>query len=651
MRTLTTLILLSSLGLSAAQNSPTPLSTVTQAGAARTEKTGLVALPTPDGAYLRWYLPGDVLPKGGFLIQVTGTAGDRAISVAAPQPFTPALGLAREEYDAIVAIYAAPPTDDNSFERAIFNLNVVARPAYARALGIQTLLTGLKEGQYTATVYAVSGSTRTRVGGATFRTGPTPAVPVPGHLNVKGGAPARLTWTAPPPGGSHVVVGYNVFRATTGAFAKLEPAPFFISSGPGGDVFTDRTAQPGQTYRYQVQSVDLFGRESAPSAPVTLSAAANTPLPSPGISRATSGNRTVTLEWTRVTDPRVRAVLVLRGTTPDNLKVVATLAPATGTYVDTGVQGGVPYLYALAATDDTGQATGRSTLIPATGQNLTPPAAPKGLTVTPTETALQLAWAPNPEADLLGYRVYRSEGTQTRAQALLLTGLPITATTYVDAIPQGVQTRYQYHVVAVNTTQVDSAPSVAAAALLDTTPPPAPVLAPVAAGPTGLTLTWTQAEVPDLTGFEVIRATAEAQGAVLTTLGAAARTYQDTAATPGVTYSYSLRSLDRAGNRSQAAAPIRAALPAPAGLTLPTNLRATLLPGGAGVVVRWTAGAGPARYVVYRLAGAQPLQVSDLLSGLTFTDPQGQADSRYVLRALGSSGELSGPTQPVPVTP
>jgi fibronectin type 3 domain-containing protein len=656
MRTIASLLLLTSLSLSAAQNNaPTPLPASTAQPS--TAKTGLAALPTPDGALLRWFLPGDIAPSGGFVVQLTGAAGERSVSVASPQPFTAALGLSREEYDAVTAIYTAPLTDDNRIQRAIFNLNVVARPAYARALGILTTVSGLSPGQYTATVYAVNGSARTRVGGASFRTGPTPAVPAPSVLKAVGSASSvQLTWT-PPGQDTGLVVGYDVYRAAaTGPFTRLDPAPFFRSDGPGGDVFKDASLQPGATYRYRVSSVDLFGRESPATAPVTVSARAVVQLPSPEITRATSGNRTVTLDWTPPTDPRVRGVLVLRGTTPDDLAVIKEVVPSTHSYTDSTVQGGVDYLYALAAADESGQASGRGTLTNASGQNLTPPAAPSGLGVTPGEKALTLTWAANPERDLRGYLIYRSEGTQTASAELLLTGTPIMALSYTDAISQGVQTRYHYRVVAVNTTQVKSAPSAAvSAALLDTTPPPAPVLAAVTAGPTGLTLSWAQAEVPDLAGFEVTRM---AEGAAISPtvlnaapLDAAARTYTDMTAAPGVTYAYSLRSLDRAGNRSQPAAPVMAALPGQAGGTPPTDLHATLLPGGAGVRLRWAGGSSPARYVVYRLAGTQPLQVSDLLSEPTFTDPKGQSDSQYVLRAVSGNGELSGPTPVLHVAP
>ncbi|WP_407571943.1 fibronectin type III domain-containing protein [Deinococcus altitudinis] len=643
-RSVLSLTLLITLSLSVAQSS-TP-----------SDKTGLAALPTPDGALLRWFLPGDVVPSGGFLVQIAG-GSSLTVPVASPQPFTPALGISREEYDAVKAVYTAPLTDDNRLQRAIFNLNVVARTGYAKALGIQITLKDLKPGAYAATVYAVNGGNQTRVGSAAFTTGPTPAVPAPAALKATGGTTgAQLTWT-PPNTPGNLVVAYNVYRAgTSGPFTRLDPAPFFRTEAKGGDVFKDTALKAGQTGRYQVTSVDLFGRESAPSPAITVTA--QTMPVSPEITRASPGNRTVTLDWIPSTDARVTAVQVLRGTTPENLARIATVTSPARSYVDSTVQGGVAYLYALAAVDSQGVVSGRSTLTGGTGQNLTPPAAPSGLKVTPGESALALAWTANPERDLRGYLVYRSEGTQAAASELLLTGLPITALSYTDSIPKGVQTRYHYRVVAVNTTQVASVPSAAVtAALLDTTPPPAPVLAAVlpSTGTAGLTLTWTQAEVPDLAGFEVTRV---AEGATLpptvlnpAPLNAAARTYTDASAAPGVIYAYSLRSLDRTGNRSQPAAPVVAALPGQVGGTLPTALTATLLPEHAGVRLRWAAGSSAAQYVVYRLAGTQPLQVSDLLSEQTFTDPQGQADSQYLLRAVSGSGELSAPTPVLRVTP
>ncbi|GGL07903.1 fibronectin type III domain-containing protein [Deinococcus radiotolerans] len=636
MNTISRLILIATLGAVPTAHAQTP-----------TAKAGLAALPTPDGALLRWFLPGDATPSGGFVIEVKGSAATRTVPVSSPQPYSAALGLTRPEYDAVTATYTAPVTDDNRVGRAIFTLNVVARPAFARALGIQTTLIGLPEGTYTATVYAVD-RTRTPVGTATFRTGPTPPVPAPTNLTLLPGATPRLRWTPPTEPGA-LVAAYTVSRAgSTGPFQPLEPTPFFRTGGAGGDVFTDTTAQPGQTYRYQVSSVDLFGRDSAPSAPVTFSAAA--PLPTPVLTRAEPGNRKVTLTWTADPDPRVTAVLVLRGPAPDQLAVIATLPADARTFADQ-VQGGVPYLYAVATTDQTGQLSGRSTLAGATGQNLTPPAAPSGLNVTATETSLTLTWTPNREGDLLGYRVYRSEGAQTPAEALLLTGLPLTDPTFTDVIPQGVQTPYRYQVVAVNTTQVDSELSAPVTGVLkDVTPPPPPLLAAATATPGGIQLSWTQATVPDLQTFEVLRATATTS-AVLTQLPAGTRTYLDTTAAPGSTVTYTLRSVDRSGNRSAESAPLTATRPAPAGGSQVSGLRAALLPNQGGVQLTWTASQPGGQYVVYRLRGQHPLELSGLLSTPTYTDPAGTADAQYVVRAVDAAGNFSDPTPPTSATP
>lgn len=637
MRRFASLLLLASLSLASAQVQNDP------------DKTGVAALPTPDGALLRWYLPGDVLPTGGFVVQVTDSGSTRSVPVASPQPFSSALGVSREEYDALQAIYSGPaPSDSTRVQRAIFNLNVVARPAFARTLGILTTLRGLTPGRHTATVYAVAAGGQIRVGEATFATGPTPAVPTPGALKVTTGpSAAQVTWTPPASSAASLVVSYNVYRAPeTGGFALLDPAPFFRSSDPGGDVFKDSTLKPGTTYRYRVTAVDLFGRESLPTPPITLSLRDNGPLVSPEIARATSTNRAVTLEWIPGDDPRVKTLLVLRGTGPENLAVVGRVPVAATRYTDASVLGGTPYLYALAAADASGQATGRSTMTSANGLNLTPPATPTGLNMDSGENALTLKWAANREQDLLGYWVYRAEGQQSSAEEVLLTGHPINTTEYVDRIPQGVQTRYHYRVVAINSSQVESAPSAqVTAALLDKTPPPSPVISSVKGQENGVTVAWEQAEVPDLSRFEVTRTQNGGAVGVLGSVGAAARTLTDITAQPGLLYTYAVVSLDQVGNRSAPSQNVQASRPLPAVSSAHINPHAVLLPESQGVRLNWTPG-GPALYVVYRLNGTQPVQVSDLLGEPTFTDPQGESSSQYQLRIVDVAGEFGPPTPP-----
>ena len=68
-----------------------------------------------------------------------------------------------------------------------------------------------------------------------------------------------LSWNAPIPSGS--IAGYRVYRANagTGSFQMLN------SALDPDTAFTDSTVQTGQSYEYEVTSVDSNGNESAPS--------------------------------------------------------------------------------------------------------------------------------------------------------------------------------------------------------------------------------------------------------------------------------------------------------------------------------------------------------------------------------------------------
>ncbi|MGY2895661.1 fibronectin type III domain-containing protein [Deinococcus sp. UYEF24] len=642
MRTLLFLTLTASLGMAAAQ----------------TSKGGVAALPTPDGAYLRWYLPGDVLPAGGFTLRLNGPGGVRTVAVSSPQPYAAALGLPRAEYDSVVNTYKSPAKSDSErTQRAFFGLAVVARPAYARALGIMTTLRDLKPGQYTVTVTALGSPVKgseTTVGQATFTTAPLTPVPTPGLPKAKA-APAAvgLSWPVPAAAASKLVVAYNVYRATgTGPFALLKPAPFFLSSQPGGDVFKDTDLTAKTTYRYQVASVDLFGRESERTAPVSVTTEAVTVLPPPENLEASVKERVVTLRWIPGKDSRIVRQLVVRGTDPSQpLSILATLKPGDATYTDATGRAGEPYVYAVIAQDGNGQTGSRSSLVSARPVNTRPPAAPSGVKIKAGEAALTLSWDANREEDVRGYQVYRSETEQPGAPALLVNTAPVTGTTFTDPLSAGLQNRYFYRVTALNTSETESPRSVAVSStLIDKTPPPAPALLPFTVSDQGVKLSWTQAELPDLAGFRVLRSVAGSAPVELGRLNAVTRTYLDATAEAGVTFTYSVQSVDVAGNVSAASEPVairrtRVGVP-----DAPQRVEVVSLGAGLGNRVGWTAVSGIS-VVVYRLdaAGSEPLQVSGMTATGPFTDAQGTPDSQYQLRAVDERGQISALTPPQPV--
>ncbi|MGS0687638.1 fibronectin type III domain-containing protein [Nakamurella sp. GG22] len=174
----------------------------------------------------------------------------------------------------------------------------------------------------------------------------------------------------------------------------------------------------------------------------------------------------------------------------------------------------------------------------------TAPTAPTGLTAgQPGSTSVPLSWtAATDNVGVTGYEVYR-------AGALIKT---VTGTAYTDTglTPS---TSYSYTVKAVDAAGNNSLASNTATA---TTTAAADITAPTA--PSGLTvgqpgsssvpLTWTAAtDNVGVTGYEVYRNSGATP--VKTVTGA---TYTDTGLTPSTSYSYTVKAVDAAGNKSPA---------------------------------------------------------------------------------------------------
>ena len=127
-------------------------------------------------------------------------------------------------------------------------------------------------------------------------------------------------------------------------------------------------------------------------------------------------------------------------------------------YADGAVSNGVTYYYVVTAIDTSGNESGQSgeaSATPSGGGDTTPPAAPSGLSSSADNNSITLNWNDNGEADLAGYRVYRS--TNRNGPYDQVGGL-VTASTYDDAAVQSRQW-YYYFVTAVDTSGNESATS------------------------------------------------------------------------------------------------------------------------------------------------------------------------------------------------
>jgi fibronectin type 3 domain-containing protein/predicted small lipoprotein YifL len=229
----------------------------------------------------------------------------------------------------------------------------------------------------------------------------------------------------------------------------------------------------GRRYTYVVVAVDAQGRPSPPSNRITIALAA--PPEAPTALAAESGDRQARLIWTapaRLEDgspaPADLLYNVYRGTTAEArpARPVNPEPLSSPSFVDLGLQNDATYYYSVRALLGPGGTASRpSQVVAVTPEDQTPPAQPRGLVAVVAGGTVRLAWEAVPDADVAGYRVYRStmpgRGHQPVTPALQ------TATTYVDSdVRPGVT--YYYVVTAVDRARRanESVPSPEASATL-----------------------------------------------------------------------------------------------------------------------------------------------------------------------------------------
>ncbi|MFN3265696.1 MAG: hypothetical protein ACK41E_02545 [Deinococcales bacterium] len=603
------------------------------------QKTGeLPILPTPNGAILRWYLPAQTFPNGNaFRLERSNPDGSKTnIKVQSPLPRALILEqklLDTKLYDYLVRLYTTPPkSDSEKFQRGIFDLKALADPKLSRVLGVlysdSKLLAGKK---YTYRVFVGNA----QLGAASVTTGQSPAVPVVGRITPSL-SPTRITlaWATPTAGN---IVAYRIFRAEgNGALLPLQLEPFL----PSGKTpqFVDDSFEPNKTYRYAVSSIDIFGREGKPSATISVDARDAAPLEPPRLLDIVRLDDRLELRFAPILDKRVREIVVYRGSNVDKLLPYATIPASTKSFTDSKVIPGTSYAYALAVrTGQTQSARGNPKVAKAI--NTTPPKPPGGVKVVADSKTFKVSWAKSLEPDLQGYLVYRSSSKTTPlSESTLLSGSPITQTSFTDTQPEGLEQTYFYRVVAVNTSGVRSSASTPVAATQqDKTPPAPPVLLNVKALENSIGLSFSNTD-PETVQLLLFRISPQGRVQLVKKLPANASGFIDTTMIPNIPYVYTLFALDKNGNRSKPSnsmvgtAVLREAPPAPSGVKLEfKNSKATLT---------WNRAKARTYFVLYRQRGSEWIQVSEVIDATTYTFGA-QKGEKYALRAIDLAGNLS----------
>ncbi|MET7775508.1 PA14 domain-containing protein [Streptomyces mirabilis] len=209
---------------------------------------------------------------------------------------------------------------------------------------------------------------------------------------------AKLTWAK---NKELDLAGYRVYRRLQGSTTWSKPATTTATS------YTDTTVPAtGDTYYYEVRAHDRAGNGSTGTADQAVTTVDRTALAAPAGLIATSLSRGLQLDWNGVTG--AVSYRVYRATSENG--VYARVGSTDKlSYLDTSALESVAYYYRVTVLDAAGNESARSVAAVGEREDLTPPPAVTGLTVTPTEYGFELEWDKNPAADLGRYTVYRGE--------------------------------------------------------------------------------------------------------------------------------------------------------------------------------------------------------------------------------------------------
>ncbi|MCX4590434.1 PA14 domain-containing protein [Streptomyces sp. NBC_01549] len=280
---------------------------------------------------------------------------------------------------------------------------------------------------------------------------------------------ARPTWAK---NNEMDLAGYRLYRRLKGSTTWSRTATTTATS------YTDTPPATGDTYYYEVRAYDKAGNESTGTTDQAVTTVDRTALAAPAGLIATSLPRGLQLDWNGVTG--AVSYRVYRATSENGVYGEVGRTDKLS-YLDTSAVESVTYYYRVTVLDAAGNESARSTAAAGEREDLTPPPAVTGLTVTPTEYGFELEWDKNPATDLGRYTVYRGElwgdeGDEQVCAGTLTEYLPADTTSYsyttrpdgdrvcffVDAIDTSWNSSFKWTrtAEAVVATELDTTPSV-----------------------------------------------------------------------------------------------------------------------------------------------------------------------------------------------
>ncbi len=222
--------------------------------------------------------------------------------------------------------------------------------------------------------------------------------------------------------------------------------------------------------RYAVRFVNSSGQKAGFSNFFLIEPASGIASAPTSLAAAVSQD-SIELEWTGPsvnvdgsTPPNIIGYYVYRSTSEKEAAKLLTPSPIQASrFRDEFFRFGTEYFYFVravsAGTGGRPVESGESNITRLTPKDVFPPGAPAGITLAASPTIISIFFATNPENDVAGYRIYRSEDPAVdKGTWTLLTREMLTTNTFQDIKVEAGKT-YYYYLTATDTAGNTSQPS------------------------------------------------------------------------------------------------------------------------------------------------------------------------------------------------
>jgi fibronectin type 3 domain-containing protein len=440
---------------------------------------------------------------------------------------------------------------------------------------------------------------------------------------------------------------YVVERAVRGGdFVRLHEEPLVTLAAEEQrelrhQYATDSVPHDGKEYVYRIRGLTPFGELGPPSEEASGRATLD-PDDTPHITSAESrDNVRIELLWEYPVEaePGLKGFDVRRSGgpgTPYQTLLAKPLPASARTFVDEAPLH-FNYYQIVAITQADRQLVSHVHL--AQLVDSVPPLPPRGLRgEIRADGRVYVAWLPNKEADIFGYRVYR--GNLAREEFAQVTVEPTAEAVWNDSVSLKTLNRHLfYQVMAIDRSQNHSELSaVLRLAIPDQVKPVPPVFLPPQASREGVALHWVRSGSEDVKRYEVYHLADNDEWKKLSELPRkgmdTAYTYLDREGPEGRSRVYTVVAVDSAGLVSDPAVPIQAGKILTA-VKPPVKIKDDVDRTGKRIRLSWQYDEpGVAKYQVYRAREDEPLKLWATLEGNAFEDKQVVMNTRYTYRVM-----------------